>query len=1166
MISNSLMRVRVPARFITVSLILLSGTFAFGQRPSQVVERPVVGDHMRLPMGFEKYVGQSNVDFVAQSPGYSVYLSRGEVIVSFGSRAGESVPPELVRISFAGTNKQSQASAEDPLPGVIHYYIGNDPSLWRTNVQRFRRVRYRELYPGIGLLFYCGRQVDGRQELEFDFEVSPGHEVSAISMKFQGAAARKVDGGVELVTPQGRVALLKNPELYQLRQGKRETVSGWYVEREGGEIGFAVADYDRNLPLIIDPALAYSTLIQRLLELTLFPGQFPPGTEIFEGDNVSGIAADGSGAAYITGSAFVPDPSFGFLPGPPIVPASNVTVSEAFVVKLDPTGSNLVYTAYLGGNSSTITSSGARSIALDASANAYIVGTTDSPTFVTTPGVFNRTPVCPTETRSNKNCSELFAAKLDSTGHLVFATFLVNGGSTDTAGPSLGSQRIGVDVAGGIYVAGNIEPAGFVVPKDPAPPSVAGLNVTPGAFQAIRKSNFSGYVLKLHADGSALDYSTYLGGSTTEQVGGVVADATGVAYVAGETFSADFPTTAGAFQTTNSGTSAFFTKMKTDGSGLLYSTFLGAAGINSQANGIAIDATNNAFLAGSTTGPGFPTTAGAFKTNVIGAGGFNFVSEFDTAGNLVFSTYIGDNANTTGIAVDGTGVYVAGLTSSANYPLLNSIEPPPLPGEVPMYVTKLNLTGSALVYSTLVGNSLANGVFSIGNPGISGMALDGSQNVYLAGTPSDVFPTTVGAFQPLPQTITLAARAGFVTKVAPSLGAPVAVVTPRVFAFPNPLQQGVPSAPLSVKLSDYGDADLSVASIAITGTNASDFSQSNNCPATVLAGRNCTVTVIFTPTVASGTRVANLQVTFGGGLPAQTVALTGMAGTPIFRITPTPGDFGTIGTLEDSVKSFTITNTGTGPLTMSNVTFIPTGNFPSTDFSFGPTNAGPPATLLQPGQSTSFHIWMHVGLDFGNLTAQFRVDDNSPGSPHIFQLTGFGFHTTPDFAMSMPDGAAATATVTAGQTATYNVIVASIPGFGLGGGAISISCSGAPPGARCNTSTASLPLPDNNPETVVVSVSTTAATASLRPARPVLWWPVVALAGIFCIRSRRNRSGKLLLTACLLIVACVLTSCGGGGGTGSSPGVPTPPGTYTLTFTASSGTVTHTFPLTLVVK
>jgi hypothetical protein len=483
-----------------------------------------------------------------------------------------------------------------------------------------------------------------------------------------------------------------------------------------------------------------------------------------------------------------------------------------------------------------------------------------------------------------------------------------------------------------------------------------------------------------------------------------------------------------------------------------------------------------------------------------------------------------------------------------------------------MYVTKLNLTGSALVYSTLVGNSLAAGAFSVGNPGISGMALDGSQNVYLAGTPSDVFPTTVGAFQPLPQTITLAARAGFVTKVAPALGAPVPVVTPRVFVFPNPLQQGVSSAPLAVKLSDYGDADLSVTGITITGTNASDFSQTNNCPATVLAGRNCTVTVIFTPTVANGTRVASLVFAFGGGLPAQTVALTGMAGTPIFQITPTPGDFGTMGALEDSVKSFTITNTGTGPLTMSNVTFIPTGNFPSTDFSFGPTNLGPSATLLQPGQSTSFHIWMHVGLDFGDLTAQFRVDDNSPGSPHIFQLTGFGFHTTPDFAMSMPDGAAATATVTAGQTATYNVIVASIPGFGLGGGAISISCSGAPPGARCNTSTASLPLPDNNPETVVVSVSTTAATASLKRNMPWLGWPVVALAGIFCIRLRRNRSGKLLLTACLMIVACVLTSCGGGGGTGSSPGVPTPPGTYTLTFTASSGTVTHTFPLTLVVK
>src|SRR4029077_15698988 len=134
----------------------------------------------RLPMGFEKYVGQSNTYFVAQSRDYSVYLSSSEVILTFNSSAGQSMAPEQVRVRFARANRQVRASAEDPLPGVIHYYIGNDPSQWRTDVQRFRRIRYRDLYPGIGLIFYCDRQYDGRQQLEFDFEVSPGHDVSAI--------------------------------------------------------------------------------------------------------------------------------------------------------------------------------------------------------------------------------------------------------------------------------------------------------------------------------------------------------------------------------------------------------------------------------------------------------------------------------------------------------------------------------------------------------------------------------------------------------------------------------------------------------------------------------------------------------------------------------------------------------------------------------------------------------------------------------------------------------------------------------------------------------------------------------------------------------------------------------------------------------------------------
>jgi hypothetical protein len=280
-------------------------------------------------------------------------------------------------------------------------------------------------------------------------------------------------------------------------------------------------------------------------------------------------------------------------------------------------------------------------------------------------------------------------------------------------------MSIAVDGAGAVYVGGFIVPVQRVVAKDPASPRIAGLITTAGAFQPTRTSNVTSYVLKLHPDGSALDYSTYLGGSSSDFLIGTAVDSNGVAQVVGESHSADFPTTADGFQTSNSGVSAFYTKLKPDGSGLVYSTFLGAAGINSDADFITLDSNNNAYLTGFTSGPGFPTTPGAFKTNVTGTAGFNFVTEFDPLGKLVLSTYIGEAFDTTGIAVDATGIYAAGVTSSPNYPLLNSIQPAStLIGAV---VTKLNLTGSSLIYSTRAPI-----------PAVS-MSIDGQQNVYLAG-------------------------------------------------------------------------------------------------------------------------------------------------------------------------------------------------------------------------------------------------------------------------------------------------------------------------------------------------------------------------------------------------------------------------------------------------
>ena len=170
-------------------------------------------------------------------------------------------------------------------------------------------------------------------------------------------------------------------------------------------------------------------------------------------------------------------------------------------------------------------------------------------------------------------------------------------------------------------MGGFINPA-FLVFPDGSPARAVGLTTTPGAFQPTRKNNTTSYVVKMHPDGSTLDYSTYLGGTGNDFVISTAVDSQGVAEVVGESHSADFPTTPDGFQTSNTGVSGFYTKLKPDGSGLVYSTFLGAAGINSDADFIALDGSDNAYMTGFTSGPGFPTTPEAFETDVTGTAGF----------------------------------------------------------------------------------------------------------------------------------------------------------------------------------------------------------------------------------------------------------------------------------------------------------------------------------------------------------------------------------------------------------------------------------------------------------------------------------------------------------------------------------------------------------------
>ncbi|MCU1254636.1 MAG: hypothetical protein JWM83_935 [Candidatus Angelobacter sp.] len=1090
------------------------------------------------------------VGFAARGADYTVRLAPGEIQLRFEHGTKSVMVPEIVRVSFAGGKPAASPQLSDPFPGVTHYYVGTDPSQWRTDVRKFRQVGYHDLYPGIDLLFYSHSG-----QLEFDFNVAPRHKVSDIDLHFEGATVRESEGNLQIVTPGGNVAILKRPELYQVREGRRQIVRGNYLLRNSHEAGFTAGPYDKHLPLIIDPALIYSTLVQNILGTASVNGQ--------EIDFSTAIAVDSTGAAYITG----------------------VANDTAFVQKFNATGTAMVYQTFMGSSFSH-----SDAITVDTAGNAYMVGTAQGSLLPVTAGAFSTVSACEFNAAKFGSCEEPFVVKLDATGKIVFCTYLVKDNVVDSAGPRPGS--IAVDASGALYIAGGLDDPSSVNSVTPA--TMPGLTTTPGAFQIDKKSNANLFAMKLHPDGSTVDYATYIGGSGVDQFGGMVLDPTGVAYITGGSFSADFPTTTGAFQTQNPGNSAVFLKLKSDGSGLLYSTFLGAAGIHSRALSIGIDATNAAYLTGETDGPGFPTTSGAFKTSVNGPApgpdssgnvfNYTFASKFDPAGNLAFSTYVGDAVSLPksrgafnalfgrrSLAVDSSGIYLVGTTASPQYPTLNSIA---AKFGHAMFLTKLNLTGSALIYSTFFGSDQAPSEI-----GPAGLVIDGSQNVYVTGFADAISPhlsgppTTAGAFETTPQFFD-----GFPTsliviaKIATALGAPVPVPIPRAYDLDILMGRHQVPPPAPIQLSNFGDADLPLGAITITGPNAIDFTQTNNCGTVVPAGGECLISVGFSyQDSATNPRTASLNIGFAGAQPSQTVSLSAPGGAPNVQLflglnQITTLDFGPVAIGSQAATTLGLFDPGSAPAILQQI--LTTG-----DFS---TPAVPPSILLPGGPVPSpvFIPFFQVPVTFkpsgsGTRTGQLIVLDAAFNSPHIVQLTGTAVS---DFSLqpsTIPD----VVTVSGGGTANYMLVLANAQGFSGSG---TFTCSGLPAGTACSIAPASFSFSGSaGTQNISVAVTTTGSVVSTRPASSILWWGMPGVLGALLmvgsrrnIRSPKNRSTIVLMLS-VMVCCASLTSCGGGKSSGGPvPGSPgqTPPGTFALTVTATSGNLSRSAPITLQVR
>jgi uncharacterized repeat protein (TIGR01451 family) len=482
-----------------------------------------------LPLYFEANQGQTDpqVMFLSRGWGYNLFLTTTEAVFVLSKATTPTREPEnsqtptgtMLRMQLLGANPQPRITGLGRLPGKVHYFIGNDSQQWHTEISTYSRVRYAEIYPGIDLVFY------GNQgHLEYDFVVASRADPKVITLTFEGAQSLHLDvqGMLILQTANGDLRLHK-PHIYQEIGDVKQEVSGQYIvyplpsranKNEGIHgVSFQVAEYDTTKPLIIDPVLSYSTYLG--------------GNS---GDQGHSIAVDAAGNAYITGMTG----STGFPVTIDSFQPENGGIN-AFVTKVDATGSVLLYSTYLGG--SRIDQG--HGIAIDAAGNAYITGETESPDFPTTPGAV----------QSESNGSfDAFVTKVDASGSvLLYSSYL--GGSNSDQG-----HNIAVDTIGNAYITG--ETFSFNFPT--AFPLSLDSNVRPDAF-----------VSKVDVTGSVLLYSTYLGGSGNDQGHGIAVDTVGNAYITGVTFTINFPTTAGAVQPkSGGGFDAFVTKVHATGLGL----------------------------------------------------------------------------------------------------------------------------------------------------------------------------------------------------------------------------------------------------------------------------------------------------------------------------------------------------------------------------------------------------------------------------------------------------------------------------------------------------------------------------------------------------------------------------------------------------------------------
>ncbi len=713
---------------------------------------PAFGSISQLPLWFEPNQGQAEAQarFLARGPGYRLLLHPDQVALELGHpAAGAKAPSAKLRLKLPGAQPRPHLSGEDQLAGKVNYFRGQDPAKWRTGIPTYARVKYHAIYPGVDLVFY-GRQ----RQLEFDFVVAPGADPRQIRLAFEGADNLSLDATGNLVLQTGRGQVIAQaPQVYQVIAGQRRAVAGRYrlEQSPGREVGLEIAAYDTTQPLVIDPVLVYARWIEGSdadraygiavdgagcayltgltgsTNLPVTPGAFQPlraggtnagidvfvlklnpaGTELVYGTYLGGdgsetgyyIAVDAGGNAYIAGTTTSTNfPVRNAVQSTRADPGTNSYGQDLFIAKLDPSGSELLYSTYLGGSSYDY----CNGLAVDTSGAVYVAGTTRSTNFPTTALAFQPHP----SPSASTWYYDAFVTKLDPTGSaLVYSTYL-GGSSHDQAG------GIAIDAAGHAYVVGNTWSTDFPVNN---------------AFQSTLANSgyydYDAFVTKLAPDGASLVFSTYLGGNDGDYGWAVAVDGSGNTFVAGMTYSTNFPTahalqpnldgtpiTNGYGQTTLS--DAFVAKLDPSGSTLLFSTYLGGSDYD-WIHGLRVDAAGNACVAGVCNSyyvPGyFIERPWAARLNADGSALSTLYTldpladdcrtgditdlALDAAGNLYLAGYLWntDSAGSGSTSFDALVMKIDAAALAANPPVVSLVTAPLLD----VFGAQANLTLSA---------------------------------------------------------------------------------------------------------------------------------------------------------------------------------------------------------------------------------------------------------------------------------------------------------------------------------------------------------------------------------------------------------------------------------------------------------------------------------------